>query len=262
MSRCCQETGVSWRSLPNQRDPMKTTSLLLLFWCLLGFSSCGADPVYAGQYRALYGGQSVVLDLEEDDAEVTGTVVFGDLVGQVQGTVEQGRVAGTVDSLAFGKIPFEAQREDDGSLTWTYLPTGSGQGPSLRLTFTRGEPASTSDETAPLDSTLVGHWRRTVSQTVSGIRPIDNLNTATDIYCQLAADGTFTYGSAVTSVGGSGISGVTQPGSIVRGRWKAENNVLFSKAEGSSHWTPLGQYSVSGNAMVLYVGQDKQLWER
>lgn len=240
---------------------MNWLPLPLILGCSLWLSSCGNDPVYAGQYRALYAGQSVLLDLEEEGQSVQGTVSTGDLIGRVTGSIDDDQIEGTVESLAFGRVAFRAQRQSDGSLAWTYLQPNGGQGPALQLTFTKGK-ASASDETPTLDTSLVGQWRRTVGHRVSGARPLDTLNTATDIYCHLAADGTFTYGGAETGFSSPGAVGITQPGSTLRGQWKAENGVLFSKAEGSNQWVPLGQYSVSGNALVLYVGQEKQLWER
>ncbi len=240
---------------------MKPLLSALLFGCFPLFGSCGNDPVYAGQYRALYAGQAVVLDLEEEGAKVEGTVAIGDLIGQVAGTIDEGHIQGTVDSLAFGSVAFRAERQADGTLAWTYLAPEGGTGSSLELTFTKGQ-SSQADEVPTLDTRLVGYWRRTVSQRVSGMRPLDSLNTVTDIHCHLAADGSFTYGGAESGFTSPGVVGITQPASSLRGQWKSEGGILYSKADGSSQWVPLGQYSVSGNALVLQVGQEEQLWER
>lgn len=88
------------------------------------------------------------------------------------------------------------------------------------------------------------------------------MNVATDIFCTLAGDGSFSYGGALTGVASPGFAGTTGSADGSTGEWKAEGGVLFSRTMGQEQWTQLGRYAISGPSLVLYAGGDKQLWER
>ena len=242
---------------------MKMSSLIALLSLAWVLTACSGDPGYTGTYQANYSGQTVFLNLEQAESQVTGSIALGDLVGQVDATVTGDGLSGTVRSLFFGNVPFEASRPEPDQIQWRYVMPIGGTSQALELSFHRGSAPPTSKPSGTsIDPGLVGHWRRTINTSIAGVRPMENFNTATDIYCQLSADGQFTYGGAVTGASTGGFAGMTGAGTQVTGQWKAENQVLYSRQAGQEAWVPLGQYSISGNAMILYVGTDKQLWER
>ncbi len=225
--------------------------------------SCGGSPGFAGDYNAEYMGQAVSLHLEESDGTLSGRLTYAGLTSDVDGVVSGARAEGRVNAGLMGQLPFEAELQSDDALQWKYLLPLPGQAQALELDFIRsGQQTTAQPESDALDPRLVGRWRRTVSNSVPGTRPVSNLNVATDIFCTLAGDGSFSYGGSVTGAASPGIAGTTGPGSTSSGHWKAEGGVLYSQAQGQSQWIPLGRYALSGASLVLYVGTEKQLWER
>ena len=224
--------------------------------------SCGGSPEFAGDYAADYMGQAVRLHLEENDGALQGQLSFSGLIAPVNGSISDGLAEGQVSAGLMGDLPFEARLQGDDGLLWRYLLPMAGQAQALELSFVRSDGVGEAEDAGQINPGLVGNWRRTNSKTVPGIRPSGNLNVATDTFCSLSGDGTFTYGGSVTGAAAPGFAGTTGAGLVTSGRWKTEGDVLFSQADGQTGWIPLGRYAISGNAMVLYVGNEKQLWER
>ncbi|HPF14140.1 MAG TPA: hypothetical protein PLJ12_07715, partial [Planctomycetota bacterium] len=237
----------------------------VLSWFALVLFACGSKPTFTGNYTGSYMSQPVQLQLQQEGSTLTGTLTYTGISAPIQAQVKEAVASGTVNIPMMGGMQFEATRQPNGSVEWKYLTPFPGQFQAIALTFERqesGKTAAASKAAGNLDPALVGAWRSTVSSSVPGAYPGDNFNTATDIYCTLSADGTFQYGGAVTGASGSGFTGVTDPAQTLRGQWKAEGGVLYSRTDANPNWIPLGQYTVSGNSMVVNSGGDKQLWER
>ena len=225
--------------------------------------SCGETPDFSGEYGTRYLGQPVQLHLQQAGGKLTGKVTYGRVSGPLQATILAGKASGFVDAGLMGRFPFEAELNGDDGLNWKYLLALPGQTQALELEFERRSDAeSTVQGTAQLDPALVGHWRRTISNSVAGMLPRDNMNVATDVFCTLSSDGSFQFGGAVTGVTSPGASGTTGASEVSSGEWKAKGGELFSRAAEQAQWTSLGRYVISGSSLVLYVGDQKQLWER
>ncbi len=232
--------------------------------CLFLLVACGGSPDFSGDYGAQYLGQPVQLHLEQSDGQLTGQISYGQITGPLEATILADKASGNVNAGLMGRFPFEAQLDGDDALRWKYLLALPGQTQALELNFKRNESAEepSTDLGSNLDPALVGHWRRTISNSVAGTLPRNNMNVATDIFCTLSGDGTFSFGGAMTGVASPGFTGTTGSADESTGQWKAEGGVLFSRTVGQEQWIPLGRYAISGSSMVLYAGGDKQLWER
>lgn len=237
-------------------------ALALLFWTL----SCGDTTDFSGDYGAQYLGQSVGLHLEQADGKLAGQVTYGQVSGPLQATILAGKASGFVNAGLMGRFPFEAEMDGQDGLRWRYLLALPGQAQALELKFVRVKAAAASAQanggSTKRDPALVGRWRRTLSNSVGGLLPRDNMNVATDIFCTLALDGSFSYGGAVTGVASPGGSGSTGSGGVSSGEWKAEGGELYARNADQKDWVPMGRYAISGASLVLYVDGGKQLWER
>jgi hypothetical protein len=232
----------------------------------LALASCGG-PSFDGVFKGSYQGQETVLALRQDGKTLSGTITWGGYDASVSGSVEGDRVTGTVRQPQLGiELPFEATLKDD-TLDWTYrIEDGmTGQTQRLALTFTRGggEPSGSGEARGGIDPRLVGRWYSDVGGTGASGNTV-----TTRIRCALNADGSFEYGGAESVITlrenfyGPGNPGGAGPAGVVRGQWKAEGGILFSRTDGAT-WVPLGRYSVSGSDLLVY-GADggKNLWSR
>ena len=106
---------------------------------------------------------------------------------------------------------------------------------------------------AALDTRLVGRWRHTDTY-VSG-----SFTAAIDLWFILKADGTYEYSKGSVAAGDSDTSLVNGGhGDVARGKWRAESKILYTCAEGSSEWRPVGRYLVDDGRFML----GKVMWER
>ncbi len=128
-------------------------------------------------------------------------------------------------------------------------------------------PSTSADAVdAQRDMRLVGLWKREIIANRRNAAP--GYNVTTHVTSQLFANGRFRYGGGqsvitLTDPGRMPSTGMSGKSDVIEGEWKTESGVLFSKRDGASAWIPLGRYSLSGNAMVLYtLDGSKQLWER
>ncbi|MBL4771590.1 MAG: hypothetical protein JKY61_10720 [Planctomycetes bacterium] len=234
-------------------------AISLLFLTL----ACGNAPDFSGDYGARYLGQSVQLHLEQDGGELTGQVTYARVSGPLQATILAGKASGFVDAGLMGRFPFEAEMDGESGLRWKYLLALPGQTQALELDFERRpEVRDALQGSTQRDPALVGHWRRTLSNSVGGLLPRGNMNVATDIFCTLSGDGSFSFGGSRTGVASPEIAATTDRAEISNGEWKTEGGELYSRTSGEPGWASLGRYAVSGASLVLYAGNGKQLWER
>jgi hypothetical protein len=198
-----------------------------------------------------------------DSGALTGTSRFAQFTAQIEGTVEGNRATGT-SSVGPAVSTFEATLSGD-RISWV-MKVPSVPEP-MRFETTRvtadgghaGGPGS-------LDPQLIGKWRRTVSGSFNAGGA--GVSTATDIFAELRADGTYHDGDAAGGFTGTGrlgaVGGETGAAPTTTGAWKAESGILFLRPDGTSGWVPVGRYSLSGNSMGLQpvAGGEAQLWER
>ncbi|MCP5020974.1 MAG: hypothetical protein GY930_04275 [bacterium] len=233
--------------------------------CLVLLIACADSPSFSGNYGAQYMGQPVNMHLVELHGELDGRITFGQMSFPLKGEIEGDMASGQANTGVAGFAPFEARMDGDDSLLWKLQLASPGGNQVMALNFTRSkgdaDSARSGDGPSNLDPKLVGRWRRTSSNSVAGTLPRNNMNVATDIFCTLAGDGSFSYGGAVTGVASTGFAGTTGSADGSTREWKAEGGVLFSRTIGQQ-WIQLGRYAISGSSLVLYAGNDKQLWER
>lgn len=103
---------------------------------------------------------------------------------------------------------------------------------------------------AELDGRLVGKWRFTDS----------NPQMATDLYCQMRADGSYVYsGQSVSNFLPTPEN--TMPS--VTGKWRTKDGRLLALPDGQTQWLDIGAYSVSGDGLLIYSPTGaKAYWER
>jgi hypothetical protein len=221
---------------------------------LVALAACGVSPSFEGTFIGTVNAEPVTLILQEDGKTLSGTIRFGGVEAKVSANFEGERMTGIVRQPDMGfEAPFEATLKGD-TIDWVYTFTDEfGQKNRLPLFLTReGKAPKVAEERNHLDPQLVGRWHRDVTGAAVGGKTV-----TTRVRRALNADGTFEYGGAESSPGGSG------PEPVTRGQWKTEGQVLYSRETGQGQWISLGRYVVSGSDLVMYPGDgSKQLWSR
>ncbi len=254
------------------------TDVLLLF--VISFFSttmacADGAPGFRGTFRGTSLGQQVEVVLEPKAGQVTGRVTVAGVACPFEGKAEGAALRGTATNPVLGLgVKIDARLEGD-TLQWTaHFPDPFG-GATNPVTVALTRAAAGGSETAAqaaapgaIDPRLVGNWRRTSSVRVQpGERVNEALNLTTDVYCRLAADGTFSFGGAQSAFSAEnrygGAAGTAGPAQVTTGKWKVENQVIWSLPQGASQWISLGKYAVSSDGLVVYPpGGKAEYWER
>jgi len=104
-----------------------------------------------------------------------------------------------------------------------------------------------------LDQRLVGRWRHTDTY-VSG-----DFSAAMDLWFTLQSDGTYEYFKGAAAAANAETSLVNSAqGNVERGKWRAESKILYTSADGSGQWQPVGRYLVDDGRFMV----NKVVWER
>ncbi len=239
--------------------------LLTLCPLVLALAACGGGGGFQGTFTGTVQGSPVTLVLRTDGAKVSGTIRWMGVEAKVSGTIDGGRMTGTVRQPEHGfEAPFDATLSDD-TIDWVYTFTSPlGEKSRFPFTLTRGDKAAAeaAERGGSLDPQLIGRWSSDVGGTGASGSTV-----TTRIRCALNADGTFEYGGAESVItlrdglSGPGSPGGAGPGAVTRGWWKTEGRILYWRVEGGS-WAPLGRYSVSGSDLLIYTDGTKHLWSR
>lgn len=227
--------------------------------------------VFAGRFDGAVNGAAVRMTLREEGDRLTGDFVEGMASYAVTATREGATANGTMSHRVMGfELPFTARLDGDALA----IEIRGNRTVELSLKRTTGEaeaasnesPASTATANVERDPRLVGVWKREIIANRRNAAP--GYNVTTHVTSHLLANGRFRYGGGqsvitLTDPGRMPSSGMSGASPVIEGEWKTENGVLFSKRDGTQTWIPLGRYSLSGNAMVVYtLDGAKQLWER
>ncbi|MEM6553353.1 MAG: hypothetical protein AAF750_14650 [Planctomycetota bacterium] len=230
---------------------------------------------FTGQFTGSFPVQGqtipIQLELKQDGETVTGQyhAIYPFTVDAK--TTDDDSIAGTLTHPQL-KYQFTGGLTDTG-IQLTTQPTQPTPGVPAQFTInlTRqdttqthlqdADPPNTTENPA-LDPRLVGVWKCVATSGRRPLRPgIKTPRPTTEMVSQINADGTFAFQSTVIQ---THLPTNPTPSPVVTGKWKAENNTLYTQTAGSPHWTPLGTYRFDGtaNAMTITAGGNPQLWER
>lgn len=229
-------------------------------------SAASSSSGWNGSFTGNISGTHSVLSIQSKDSGFEGQIDASGYIYLLTGKIQGNRATGTLtDKVTGGTMEFEASLKDGIIDMKLQVPGQFGQVTELPVQFTRGSQPSTSTgqitnsgggENIQRDRTLIGGWRNTESYT-SG-----DFGMVSEIYMNIMADGTFTYGDGQiaggdynTSFDSGGNSGHST------GQWKTENQHVYIN-EGYG-WQRYARYYVEGNSMLFtFDDGTKQLWER
>lgn len=215
---------------------------------------------FSGKYQGVISNEPMQLVLQQTGSTLTGAMTShnGDHY-EITGTVN-GNVAAC-----------EGLYNKDGS-SWSFLFTITSAGlvwtPTLlgmpvvnaATTFQREGAAKSGSATGKLDQRFIGSWVNTNSY-VSG-----DFSAASEQYVQFHPNGTFVHSSGrVVGGGNNGSFDSGASANTTRGRWQAQDRILYYLADGSNGWEAYGRYSFTedGRTMMFVFGNgNKELWER
>lgn len=107
-----------------------------------------------------------------------------------------------------------------------------------------------------IDSRMIGVWRRTESYS----DPSSGFSYVIEETLSLYGNGTLEFSSK--SAGGNGSFSGGTPGQKLKGYWKTENKILFTKDVPSGPWINNGNYLVDASKMMLKQSGGNKLWNR
>ena len=219
-----------------------------------GGASAATLP-FSGSFHTSYQGQPSAITLEQSGSSVNGTLDGANLAGNADGNTARGDVKDPQSNQVGGTFEL-TRRGEELDLRLTLRDPESGQTLTLpTITYKKGEPPPMKAE---LDPQLVGRWRFT-STYVSG-----EFSAASDTWFILSGDGTYAYGGGKVGAGDASASAVTGDGDFERGRWRAEDRILYlATGDAGAPWQRLGRYYADGERMMLtYDNGNKKVWER
>jgi hypothetical protein len=225
-----------------------------------------ASSGWNGSFTGNISGTASILSIQpagsgfEGQIDASGYIYL--LTGSVQGNIANGKLT---DKITGGTMDFAATLQGDILDMKLQVPGQFGQITEIPVQFHRGgQPSATtgnaignaSEGNIQRDRSLIGGWRNTESYT-SG-----DFGMVSEIYMNISADGTYTYGDGQiaggdynTSFESGGNSGHST------GQWKTENQHVYIN-EGYG-WQRYARYYVEGNSMLFtFDDGTKQLWER
>lgn len=244
---------------------------LRVLWLLLGLlcssMAWAQEAGLAGTYTLDAPGGRFVARIDVKGNALSGAIDLNgnrmlDLAGAVNGNYSRGNV-----SSKDGAGTYEAQVS--GNVLDLVISQQAGprqRAATLPLKFRRAEAAAASKpvpggatDASVGDRRLVGHW---VYQEILGG---GGASLASEEHLVFRADGNYAYGKGRTAGGGAdwsydGGSG----GDVERGRWRANNGVLFVLVQ-DGQWARVGTYGMTddGSTMrITYDGGGKKLWSR
>ncbi len=245
--------------------------IFLLFVVSLFAAAQAQAPGLAGTYQLSLPGGIVTLRLEVKGTALTGALeAQGQTAATLSGTVSGDKASGrAVSSGGEGSFAI-ALSGDVLRLTLSQEDGPQQRAGSLPMEFRRAgaaaaapppvvPPASPSAGDVAGDPRLVGDWSYQ-DVIVSG-----SASMASEERISFRADGTFVYAKGRSVAGGTDWSYDGGPGgSAERGRWRAQNGVLFV-ARSSGDWVRVGTYGMTedGRTMrVIYDQGGRKLWSR
>ena len=219
-----------------------------------------------GKYSGSIDGTPTTLSLQHELAQISGVMDASGYKYNLSGRVKSNNSTGTLsDSQTGGQLSYSAVLQGSSlTLTLSTYDAYTGQNNSFDLYFTRsgaerstdqiaGNTDNSTNEKVGGDMRLVGYWTYTDSYT-SG-----EYSFATQYKLQVNSDGTYLFGDGKVAGGGPGISGSSGGGDVTRGKWRAENGIIYIN-EGSG-WQAYAGYYVEGTRMMMKFNDgSKQIW--
>lgn len=243
-----------------------TTLIISMSTLAAGQSTSPLSGIYTGDIA----GTAATLQLERSGNSINGAIDAGGYGYRLSGSVNGNSGSGTLQDPQTGaSMPFEII-EQGGAVTIS-ISAADAQGQSQRINFqfSRGQggtgpsagamnPGNQSAQTnVERDPALIGSWA--YSDTYNS----GDFSATTRLYMQIAADGSYAYGSGEVTAGTGSVYGGSGSGNTSYGQWRTEGGIVYIMETGSSQWVPYARYYVEGNSMMFTLNNgDRQVWQR